>query len=37
MRAGRPAVKGIRTEALWEHEQAGEAVSDVAADLHLDE
>lgn len=37
MRAGRPAVKGISTEALWEHEQAGEAVSDIAADYDLDE
>jgi uncharacterized protein (DUF433 family) len=37
MRAGRPAVKGISTEALWEHEQAGEAVTDIAADFDLDE
>ena len=37
MRAGRPAVKGISTEALWEHEQAGEAVSDIAADFDLDD
>lgn len=35
MRAGRPAVKGISTEVLWEQEQAGEAVSDIAADFDL--
>jgi uncharacterized protein (DUF433 family) len=37
MRAGRPAIKGIRTEAIWEHEQADETVSDIAADFDLDE
>jgi uncharacterized protein (DUF433 family) len=37
MRAGRPAVKGISTEAIWEHEQADETVSDIAADFDLDE
>lgn len=37
MRAGRPAVKGISTEVLWEQEQAGEAVSDIAADFDLTE
>jgi uncharacterized protein (DUF433 family) len=30
-------VKGISTEVLWEHEQAGEAVSDIAGDFDLDE
>jgi uncharacterized protein (DUF433 family) len=35
MRAGRPAVKGISTEAVREHEQAGETVSDIAADFGL--
>ena len=37
MRAGRPAIKGISTEAIWEHEQADETVSDIAADFDLDE
>ena len=37
MRGGRPAVKGISTEILWEHEQAGEAVGDIAYDFDLDE
>ena len=37
MRAGRPAVKGISTEILWEQEQAGEAVSEIAADFGLTE
>ena len=37
MRAGRPAVRGISTEVLWEQEQAGEAVSDIAADYDLAE
>lgn len=37
MRAGRPAVKGISTEVLWEQEQSGEAVSDIAADFDLAE
>lgn len=35
MRAGRPAVGGISTEVLWEHEQAGETVSDIAGDFGL--
>lgn len=37
MRGGRPAVRGISTEALWEQEQSGEAVSDIAADFDLAE
>jgi uncharacterized protein (DUF433 family) len=37
IRAGRPAVKGISTEALWEQEQAGGAVSDIAEDYDLDQ
>ena len=37
MRTGRPASKGISTEAIWEHEQAGETVSDIAADFDLTE
>jgi uncharacterized protein (DUF433 family) len=36
-RSGRPAVKGISTEILWEHEQAGEAVIDIANDFDLTE
>lgn len=30
-----PAVRGISTEVLWEHEQVGETVSDIAADFAL--
>jgi uncharacterized protein (DUF433 family) len=30
MRAGRPSVRGISTEVLWEHEQAGETVGEIA-------
>jgi uncharacterized protein (DUF433 family) len=37
MRAGRPSIKGISTEAVWEHEQAGETVSDIATDFDLAE
>lgn len=37
MRAGRPAIKGVSTEAIWEHEQADETVSEIAADFDLDE
>ena len=37
IRAGRPAVKGISTEVLWEQERAGEAVSDIADDFGLTE
>ena len=37
MRAGRPSVNGITTEAVREHEQAGETVSDIAADFDLTE
>jgi hypothetical protein len=32
---GRPAVKGISTEAIREHEQTGETVSDIADDFGL--
>ena len=35
LRAGRPTVKGIKTEILWEHEQAGEAVSEIADEFDL--
>jgi Protein of unknown function (DUF433) len=37
MRAGCPAIKGISTEAIWEHEQADETVSGIAADFDLTE
>jgi uncharacterized protein (DUF433 family) len=37
LRAGRPAIKGISTEVVWEHEQAGETVGDIAADFDLSE
>lgn len=37
MRGGRPAIKGISTEVLWEQEKAGEAVSDIADDFDLAE
>ena len=37
MRAGRPSIRGISTEAIWEHEQADETVSDIAADFDLPE
>jgi uncharacterized protein (DUF433 family) len=36
-RAGRPAVKGISTEIIWEHSEAGESVEDIAADFDLSE
>lgn len=36
VRFGRPAVKGVSTEVLWEHvEDAGEDLSDVAEDFDL--
>ena len=34
-RFGRPAVKGISTEVLWEHEQAGETSDEIAAEFGL--
>jgi uncharacterized protein (DUF433 family) len=35
LRSGRPAVKGISTEILWEHEQAGETVGEIAEEYDL--
>lgn len=35
IRFGRPAIKGISTEILREHDQAGETISDIAADFSL--
>jgi uncharacterized protein (DUF433 family) len=39
VRFGRPAIKGISTEVLWEHEQAGEDVQEVAEafDVNVDD
>lgn len=34
-RFGRPSIRGISTEVLWEHEDAGEAVSEIAAAFQL--
>jgi uncharacterized protein (DUF433 family) len=35
VRFGRPSVRGISTEALWEHADEGEAVDEVAKDFGL--
>jgi uncharacterized protein (DUF433 family) len=35
VRFGRPAVSGVSTEALWEHEQAGETTEDIAGEFDL--
>jgi uncharacterized protein (DUF433 family) len=35
VRFGRPAVAGISTDALWEHEQAGETSEDIAGEYGL--
>jgi uncharacterized protein (DUF433 family) len=35
LRAGRPAVRGISTEILWEHEQSGETIAEVAEEYSL--
>jgi uncharacterized protein (DUF433 family) len=37
LRSGRPAVNGISTEVLWEHERAGETAGDIADDFGLAE
>jgi uncharacterized protein (DUF433 family) len=34
-RAGWPVVKGIGTEILWEHSEAGETADDIAAEFGL--
>ena len=34
-RFGRPAVSGISTEVVWEHEQAGEIPDEIAAEFGL--
>jgi uncharacterized protein (DUF433 family) len=33
VRFGRPAVRGVSTEALWEHDQAGETVEEIAGEF----
>lgn len=35
LRFGRPAVKGISTEALWEHSEAGEDLDEIAGSFDL--
>ncbi len=35
IRFGRPAVAGISTEVLWEHDQAGESADEIAAEFEL--
>jgi uncharacterized protein (DUF433 family) len=37
IRSGRPAIKGISTEVLWEQEQAGETMGSIAGDFGLEE
>jgi uncharacterized protein (DUF433 family) len=34
-RFGRPSVKGISTEAIWEHSEAGETVDHIASEFDL--
>ena len=35
VRFGRPAIGGVSTEVLWEHEQAGEVADDIAEEFGL--
>jgi uncharacterized protein (DUF433 family) len=35
LRAGRPAVKGISTDILWEREQSGETTTEIAHEYGL--
>jgi uncharacterized protein (DUF433 family) len=35
LRFGRPAVKGISTDIIWEHDQAGEDLHEIANDFDL--
>ena len=35
VRFGRPAVHGVSTEALWEHDQAGETVEEIAEEFDV--
>jgi uncharacterized protein (DUF433 family) len=36
VRFGKPAIKGISTEALWEHVESGEDLAEVAKAFDLD-
>jgi uncharacterized protein (DUF433 family) len=36
IRFGKPAIKGISTEALWEHVESGEDLTEVAEAFDLD-
>jgi len=36
VRFGKPAIKGISTEALWEHVEVGEDMTEVAAAFNLE-
>jgi uncharacterized protein (DUF433 family) len=36
VRFGRPAVRGVSTEAIWEHDQGGEDVDEIAEAFDLD-
>lgn len=35
VRFGRPAVRGVSTEVLWEHDQAGESVEEIAGEFDV--
>lgn len=35
MRFGRPAIAGVATETLWEHEQAGESIEEIAEQFSM--
>ena len=35
VRFGRPAVQGVSTEAMWEHEQAGESAEEIAEEFDV--
>jgi uncharacterized protein (DUF433 family) len=35
VRFGKPAIGGISTDILWEHDQAGEAIDEIASDFDL--
>jgi uncharacterized protein (DUF433 family) len=35
VRFGRPAVLGFSTEAMWEHDQAGESAEEIAEEFDI--
>ena len=35
VRFGCPAIAGVSTEVLWEHDQAGESVEEIAAEFSM--